>query len=80
MSEPPAKKQMLESTMEEMQSDLHEMRAAERKMMRDMAAMRRKEAQFVFRVALKEREQHWVHHCEATAGVIGSLAHLPQHH
>lgn len=49
-SEPPAKRQNTDA------SDLHELRAAERRMQRDMGAMRRKEAAMVLRIALKERE------------------------
>lgn len=37
-------------------SDLHELRAAERRMQRDLASARRKESAIVLRLALKERE------------------------
>ena len=47
--EPAAKRQALES-------DLHELRAAERRMQRDVGQHRRRESSMVLRLALKERE------------------------
>lgn len=47
--EPPAKRQATES-------DLNELRAAERRMQRDLGLHRRRESSMVLRLALKERE------------------------
>lgn len=55
MSEQPAKRARIEA-------DLHELRAAERRMQRDLSQYRRRESAMVLRLALKERESTDLQH------------------